>query len=390
MRVAVCLVLLVSLPFLPLAHSGSVKVTGVKVLIPKGEITQLTFGSIGSRKPSVDGAGRRFVFIRAGAVFLEDLNLGVADTLVPSGADDVMISDAAKLVVLASSSDLVGGENADGSAEIFLHDVKTGALDQITHCAVGKDCTSPSIDKKGRWIAFLSPADIVAENPDENEEVFVHDRLGGTFTQITHTTAATPSGNPVVTLTGKHVLFDSDADPAGSNADGNREIFRYEIATGLTEQLTNTTACTCRRPFPSKNGMFVAFESDADGQLAGPNADGSTEIYLLKIPTGTFTRITSSTADAEQPSLSGNARYVAFESDGDLLVEGGNADRSREIFLARILSSGVELTQVTNGTAETRSFAADLNTSGSRLFFVSDADLAGGGSGVRQVFVYAR
>lgn len=355
--------------------------------LPKGDITKLTTGSVNAKALWVDGKGRTLAFVRDGAIFLQDVDKGGAYLLAPEGAEDPFVATSGKYVVFASDADLLG-TNDDGSTEVFLYDAKDKELSQVTTTGGGRKCQNPSVDQSGKVIAFVSDADFVATNADGNREIFLYDVKAKAYTQVTSTTAGNPTSNPMLVANGKAVLFDSKADLAGTNADGNREIFRYDSKAGTFAQLTDTTTGDCQRPMPSKSGQYVAFESDSDDELAGPNDDGTNEIYLLKVSKGEFTRVTDTAVSAERPAISGNGRSVAYESSADPLAT--NADGSVEVFLARIESKGIDLLQVTDGAAATASDRAVLSTSASRVFFLSDAALTDDETGVDQVFVYVR
>ena len=81
---------------------------------------------------------------------------------------------------------------------------------------------------------------------------------------------------------GRHVVFESTCDLVGTNADGNRELFRLG-PVGL-EQITLTLACANANPSVSADGTRIAYDSDCD--TIGTNGDGSVEIFLVDETTG--------------------------------------------------------------------------------------------------------
>ena len=211
--------------------------------------------------------------------------------------------------------------------------------------------------------------------------------VDGTFTQITNTLAPTDNGAPELVTTGKYVYFSSNADPLSTNPERNREIFRYVVKTGVLEQLTATTTGNCSKPAPSKTGKLVVFETSSE-ELAGLNLDGETEIYRLNPKKGEVVRVTDHDFSSTNASLSGNGKYVTFESRGDPL--GTNVDGSWEIFLTWQKKGVWQTLQITSGVQADRSRRSVLCNNGKRTFFESDADLTGDGAGSEHIFEFVR
>ncbi len=347
--------------------------------------TKLTTGAADFKRPSADSRGRHIVYVSGNVLYLYDVKTETSSIIAASGVDDATISSNGKFVAFSSDADPLG-TNADGNFEIFRHDVDASTTTQITDTTSG-DSEKPSINKKATWIAFISDADLTGSNADGSQELFLYDVAGDAFTQVTSAGTGDSSDNPVILPNGRYVYFDSDADLAGTNTDGNREIFRYAVAAASTQQLTSTTSGDSSRPSPSKSGKFVAFESDSD-QLSGANSDGEKEIYRLKISNASLRRITDYAFASTSGCISGNGRYVAFGSSGDPL--GSNSDGSSELFLVKVKKTTLDLTQITSGATGTDSTRSVLNNAGKRVFFQSDADLTGAGAGFDHIFVYVR
>jgi Tol biopolymer transport system component len=349
------------------------------------ELVRLTGGTEDWRKPSADLRGRHVVYVSSGALFLHDSKKGDVVILAHRDVGDARISGNGKVVVYSSDGDPFG-TNADGNEELFAYGVKSSTTTQLTQ-TTDSDSESPSVDQKGRRIAFRSDADFTGDNPDGSEEIFLLDRSDGSIAQITNSPDSADISRPEIVATGKYVYYSSDADPLGTNADGNREIFRYVVKTGTTEQLTATTTGNCTNPAPSKSGKYVVFESPSE-ELAGPNADGEGEIYRLLVKKGVFTRVTDHDFDTSDPSVSGNGKIITFQSRGDPL--GTNADGSLEIFQTCLKKGVWQTTQITSGENPYRSRRAVLSSNGKRTFLESDADLTGEGAGNEHIFLFVR
>lgn len=348
------------------------------------QTVKLTPGTGDWEEPSTDLAGKNVTLRKGNALYLLQTKKGFL-TPIACNIDDAQVAPGGKFVVYSSDSDPLA-TNDDGNRELFLIDLGKRATTQLTNAT--EDCNQPSIDKRGKRIAFLSKADFTGANADGSEELFVLERATSAFTQVTDTALGSPSDDVQMSANGNVVVFTSTADLTGENADNNREIFLFDIAAGTLAQLTQTTSGQNRRPSVDQGGKLVAFESTVDG-LSGPNLDGNFEVYRLTTADLSVVRLTDTDADSRNAVISANGKVVVYESDGDPL--GGNADGSDELFLVVVNRDGsLSREQLTAGAGGTQSAHARPTSTGKRVFFDSDADLTGAGAGNRHVFVIAR
>jgi len=96
----------------------------------------------------------------------------------------------------------------------------------------------PSIDALGTRVAFVSPD----ESGRSQISLFQFNRGGGTLTAVTNATTGL-STNPRISADGNAIAFESTASlVARGNADGNQEIFLYNVTRSRLAQLTNTAS----------------------------------------------------------------------------------------------------------------------------------------------------
>jgi Tol biopolymer transport system component len=297
-----------------------------------------------------------------------------------SGAGDVSflpaIDAAGDRIAFVSNADLVGA-NGDGGFEVFLWDASTG-LTQITNV---NSTTSlvPAINAAGTRIAFESNANPLGTNVDGNYEIFLWDASTG-LAQITNTLGGN-SLNPSINADGNRIAFDSNAI-IGSNGDGNNEIFLWDSSTGFT-QITDTVGGKASfSPAINADGTRIAFQSEAD--LLGTNADGDFEIFLWDASTG-LAQITNTSITKINFAAAINAagNRIAFASNADPV--GGNGDGNSELFL---WDSSTGLTQITNTANVESFFSPAINAAGNRIVFETNADLLGNGTGSYEVFLW--
>ncbi len=220
--------------------------------------------------------------------------------------------------------------NKDFNGEIFLYDVATKAMTQMTNTTgfagypasisqIGTlvpdrpmnilNQNTKHLSNDGSLLVFESAGDLEAgKNTDKTREVFLYNRTTNKFTQITSNSAlpATPvqtdidkidyDFTPALSPNGKYVFIGSIINivPVASggtsgiltdNADGSREVFRYDIAAAKFRQITYTPlsprVLDQREALLHVNsnaaGTDLFFTNDID--MIGANADTSFEIY---------------------------------------------------------------------------------------------------------------
>lgn len=279
--------------------------------------------------------------------------------------------------------------NADGSQEIFL-------LNRRPKRALGGVC-----------LGGLSPCDfanVQACQPcsgnadcagDPGADPIVLNGECVLVTQISDGAAGTTSGAPRMSGGTKQVVFDTDADLGGTNADGSREVAIWsrrdfeQAQPPLAPSSAGVPPDTYAAPVPAISGRVVAMESN--GNPTGTNADGNTEIFLRYPRSGEWIQITHTVAPAEsrRPTTS-DGRRVLFDSTADLT--GQNADGNRELFLAQVAGGGqLALRQITNTLSPGDSRAGSMDGTGALVVFSSTADLVGqNADGSREIFTWAR
>jgi Tol biopolymer transport system component len=241
---------------------------------------------------------------------------------------------------------------------------------------------NPSLNKDGSRMAFLSEGNPTGNNADGNREIFVWTRSTGGFTQVTNSTGCCNNA-PVISAKNDRVVFTSNLDLiVGNNVDGGEELFLWDSKTDL-KQLTNDTSgnCCIRDPSITGDAKRIAFESNLD--LTGNNADGNEEIFLWDDKAGLSQLTNTTNAGSFDPAISSDALRIAFVSNADFV--GKNTDGNFEIFL---WDNKAGFSQLTNALLGDSIFPA-INAEGKRVAFVSWADLIGeNADGNDEVFLW--
>jgi Tol biopolymer transport system component len=219
--------------------------------------------------------------------------------------------------------------------------------------------TAPSNSSDGRYVAFESSAtNLVAGGSNGLIQIFVHDRQTGTTTQVSVDSGGNegdrPSNDPSISADGRYVAFESSAtNLVAAGGDILQDIYVHDRLMAITTRVSVNTVGDegdgfCLDPSISDNGRYVAFLSDATDLVPG-GSDGSIHIFVHDRDADddgiydepgevSSTQVSVDLAGSEgnagsgAPSISGDGRYVAFESSATNLVPGGS-DGSIHIFV---------------------------------------------------------
>ena len=325
------------------------------------------------------------------------------------------LSANGRFVVMESTGDIATNRsaernNVDGNVEIFLFDYAQRRIFQITNTrnAVADPAQSPQ-----------AQANIVVDVRNLRPMLSRDGRF------IVFASNAYSDANPALTPQN----FDGEANEAALRADGNMEIFIYQIpeagaadlssgaevpevnlAGGTMTRVTNTpasrvpTAGTAslapfvaddnRAAAVSDDGSYVAFISTRNlANVAGAsNADANPEVFIWNRLSPSFVQATVTSGAFvfnDNPSLSGDGTVLAFFSTADINSNEAAADRGNgEIYVADFNGTVVSnLRQVTrtpkssNG-APTNVFSPGrrLSRNGQLLAFESTADFNANGT----------
>lgn len=147
-----------------------------------------------------------------------------------------------------------------------------------------------------------------------------------------------------ISADGRFVAFDSEADNlVTGDVNGFGDVFLRDLQLGTTVLVSTTTGGAQANggsgsPVVSADGRYVAFESGATNLAATADTNGFTDVYVKDTQTGAVTRASLSSTGAEPNnetavlSISGDGRYVVFDSDADNLVP-NDTNGARDIFV---------------------------------------------------------
>ena len=274
-------------------------------------------------------------------IFVHDRKTGATTRVSDSGSEPSLSASGRFIAFGSDSADLVPNDT-NGFRDIFVHDRKTGAMTRVSIDSTGGQANEASFDAyvsgNGRFVAFHSRASNLIEGDlNGKTDIFVHDRKRGITTRVSvDSEGGECNGSSVIpslSRNGKLVAFQSDASNlVEGDLNGFSDVFVHDRKSGVTSRVSVDSAGRegSGGSFVghiSANGRYVAFGSQASNLVEG-DTEGFPDVFLHRLKTGVTTRISVDSAGGEtdngsyNPSISGNGRFVAFESEASDLVTG--------------------------------------------------------------------
>ncbi|MBX9736501.1 MAG: hypothetical protein K2X32_06195 [Phycisphaerales bacterium] len=218
------------------------------------------------------------------------------------------------------------GGNPNGSLEVFRVDRVTGEIVQISDNGASVSATFFSdINGDGSVIVWGGRENYDATNGNGNQEIWKwKDNGDNTVTRsaATISAAAQSSEFPRVDNAGRYVVFNSLTDFSGGTATG-RKTHLVDTQTGTYRRLTNPgsggSGVDLADAEISPDGTKVYFE--AAQNLTGSNSDGNRESYSYDIASDALSQLTNTTGGVSIISLSDDAtrRYVQVANNGNIV-----------------------------------------------------------------------
>ncbi|HVZ93265.1 MAG TPA: hypothetical protein VG797_02030, partial [Phycisphaerales bacterium] len=342
-----------------------------------GQTTRVSVASTGAQanngsfRPALSADGRYVAFASAasnlvvgdsnamGDIFVHDRQTGQTSR-VSVASDGAQANNTSSMPVLSAdgryvafyswASNLVAGDT-NNTPDVFVHDRQTGQTTRVSVSSTGAEGNGlsdfPAISGDGRYVAFRSAAtDLVPNDTNFAGDLFVHDRLTGATSRVSVGAGGQANNGsefPALSDDGRFLAFRSFATNLVVGDTNNQpDVFVRDLQTGGIELVSVSTAGAQAdgygtRPSISADGRYVAFESGAANLVAG-DSNGAGDIFVRDRTAGTTTRVSLRTGGTQGndwslfPSISGDGRYVAFQSMATNLVA-GDTNSSDDIFV---------------------------------------------------------
>lgn len=333
-------------------------------------------GQGGSYGGSISADGRYVVFASAAStlvpldtnlaidVFLRDRVAGVTKRISTSNSGEqgdggsgggpamgngpAISADGRYVAYGSMATNLVTGDT-NNTADIFLYDRVARTTTRVSIGSGGEQANGPSwedsISGDGRYVAFTSSAsNLVANDTNLADDVFVHDRLTGVTKRVSvdgaNHQANHGAHSPSISADGRYVAFASYASNLVDGDTNNAtDVFVRDLAQGVTTRVNHTydggqDGWGAGSPSISADGRYVSFLTGSPNIVQNDTND-QIDVFVVDRDSDITTRVNVSSSGAQANGesgapavLSANGRYVAFASGASNLVAGDTNDRA--------------------------------------------------------------
>lgn len=324
------------------------------------------------------------------------------------------ISGDGRYVAFHSSARNLVTDKTTTHYDVFVHDRTTGQVERVSISSQGVEgdgqSRNASISDDGRYVAFESSAsNFVTDDTNRTVDVFVHDRETDTTISVStsgagvvgngRSSAASISGN------GRYVAFASAAtNLVDSDSNGAGDIFVRDLVSDSTERVSISEARVqgnnhSNAPSISGDGRYVAFETFSNNLGTSPDTNSLLDVYVHDRHERSTRRVSLGTQGQEGawpsfgPSISAEGGHVAFTSWAPNLVP---SDRNGDfdIFVRDLEVDELERVSLTSSGREDglQSYFRAISGDGRFVVFQSSAPnlVRGDSNSAPDIFVHDR
>lgn len=280
---------------------------------------------------------------------VERISNGIGGAEPNDSSSQVTMSADGQLIAFASKADNLVEGDGNRATDIFLHDRRTGQTRLVSTASDGTQANHssfcPKLSADGSTIAFLSQATNLA--PDATafrEKVVVKELATGLTEVISRTTDGREgrgaAGQLSISGDGRRVAFafggypldpnvQEEVDPfAGPMPPMNPQIYVKDRQTQTLEHVSRSGQVAanerCIDPCISRDGSRIAFSSLATNLIPGDVA-ATLAVYVAS-QDGALEKI-SGDRPGTHPSLSGDGKWIAWESQGQIELKSQEGER---------------------------------------------------------------
>ncbi|OWJ68143.1 calcium-binding protein [Inquilinus limosus] len=321
-----------------------------------------------------------------------------------------MSADGRYVVYQSTATNLVGGD-VNGFFDVFRYDTVTGTTTLVSTATGGTQGNNvsslPLITDDGRYVVFTSIAtNLVGGDTNAVLDVFMRDTSTGVTTRVSTASdgsqANGASQNIDITGNGAFIGFQSTAtNLVGGDSNGFIDAFVKNLSTGVVTRISvaddesqaNGNSLVVRL---SDDGNRASFVSTASNLTANDSNGAATDVFVRDIGAGTTTLVSVSTTggsgdgQSSGATISGNGRYVVFQSDATNLVA-GDTNATTDIFLRDLqTNTTTRVSTATDGSqSNDLSTQAVISADGRYVVFLSNASnlVQGDTNGLRDIFL---
>lgn len=212
---------------------------------------------------------------------------------------------------------------------VFVRDLQQGSVDRVLGPTSVGSQSFTSLSGDARYVATNTYKALLPDDLNSGADVYVFDRQLRRV-ELVSQPGGDVSGHDdyhraVISADGRYVAFGASVNPFGGSVSGE-QIYRRDRVAGTTTQLTqNASGPTSPQyysaPALSGDGRYVLFDSNDEG-LVATDDNQRTDVFALDLA-GQTSRVSQS---AETPRIAGaSLRGAAGQEVGAAFVLGGDA-----------------------------------------------------------------
>lgn len=180
--------------------------------------------------------------------------------------------------------------NKAGNWQLYVLDI-TAKETKVVFAPTKHNDNFPDWSADNEWVAFVS-------DRDGNEEIYIARTNGNELKRITND--AERDIHPYFSPDGKYLLFNS------TRGNGSLDIYRYTIATGETEQITNT---------PNDHETCARYSPDMQQIVFLKNNDVSDDLYVMDMGKKLYSNITNTPMTTDGwPMFDKTGKWIYYSS----------------------------------------------------------------------------
>ena len=328
-------------------------------------------------------------------------------------SNSVAIADDGKYIIFNSDATNLVPNDTNNSSDTFIYDRLNQTVELINIAPNNTGADAPvnigSISGNSRYITFASNAsNLVANDTNAQRDIFVYDRQAKTTELISVATDGTQANDlnlfNAISDDGRYVAFESMASNlVAKDTNGQRDIFVRDRQAKTTERInvaSNGTQANSHASLDSisDDGRYITFSSDASNLVAN-DTNGQSDVFVYDRIGKTTERIsvgsngTQANGSSSFGSISGDGRYIAFESAATNLIA-NDTNGLNDIFVYDRVAKTTERVNLAYNGSEPNgySYGASISDDGRYIAFASEADnlVANDTNQRADIFVYDR
>jgi RHS repeat-associated protein len=300
------------------------------------------------------------------------------------------ISADGRFVAFSSFANNLVLNDINGTNDIFVRDLVTGETTKVSgngYDAAATYFQSPSISANGRFVTYMTYFN------NQYSDISVYDRELGLTTRASVNSngvgANSASFSPSISDDGRYVVFESIAfNLVPNDTNGSIDIFIHDMLTGETTRVSENSSGVQGNsgsgvPSISADGKFVTFKSLATNLVPG-DTNNSVDLYVYNVENKQITKLTNANnggfrdvgfgvnVPVGYTSISGNGRFIAFQSELEDLVP-NDTNQNSDVFVYDQLSGVTTRVSVDSLGGQASGNGASISDDGRYVAFLSNS-----------------